>query len=153
MSRDPAKRPTARDALQHPWLRGRVDERASGRPLDDQVVARLQRFAQSSVFKRTVLEAMAADLAAWGAAAGLRDAQAAATACSSGGSGARNAAAAEAAEAIAAAGLAGAVGRYCTLGSGSGARTTEPDLLGALHLTDDRADDKQVCLGLRELHL
>lgn len=96
------QRPTADEALRHPFLSGGregVADRGAGRPLDKQVVQRIQvraadaaaagvsgrraacglklspnslhaptrhtpaqRFAQSSLFKRTVLEHMAADL-------------------------------------------------------------------------------------------
>lgn len=40
--RDPTKRPTARDALTHPWLRGSIADRGTGKPLDQTVVQRLQ---------------------------------------------------------------------------------------------------------------
>ncbi|KAL4458324.1 hypothetical protein ABPG75_013189 [Micractinium tetrahymenae] len=60
--KDPLKRPSAEEALRHPFLRGSAEDRASGKPLDKTVVQRIQRFAQSSLFKRTVLEHIAADL-------------------------------------------------------------------------------------------
>ncbi|KAJ9523991.1 hypothetical protein QJQ45_022363 [Haematococcus lacustris] len=70
--RDPSKRPTAKEALQHPWLRGDTSDRSCGKRLQQSVVARIQRFASASVFKRSVLQMMTAELLAQG------DAQAAA---------------------------------------------------------------------------
>jgi calcium-dependent protein kinase len=64
LDRDPAKRPTAREALQHPWLKGDSQDRARGKPLDASVVQRLQRFAQNSRFKRSVLQLIAEELLA-----------------------------------------------------------------------------------------
>lgn len=40
--RDPAERPTAKQALWHPWVRGNVAERSVGRPLQSSVVQRIQ---------------------------------------------------------------------------------------------------------------
>ncbi len=40
--RDPTKRPTAREALAHPWLRGTSADRSTGKPLDQTVVQRVQ---------------------------------------------------------------------------------------------------------------
>lgn len=60
--RDPAKRPTAKEALKHPWLRGDSSERGAGKQIDLSVVQRIQRFAQSSHFKRTVFRLIAEEL-------------------------------------------------------------------------------------------
>mmetsp|Transcript_4670 Transcript_4670/g.10122 ORF Transcript_4670/g.10122 Transcript_4670/m.10122 type:complete len:774 (+) Transcript_4670:212-2533(+) len=62
LERDPAKRPTAKEALEHPWLRGNSSERSTGKRLALSVVQRIQRFAQGSMFKRTMLQAIAAEL-------------------------------------------------------------------------------------------
>lgn len=62
LERDPRKRPTAREALQHPWLRGSVAERRTGRPLNLNVVQRIQRYGRSDVLKRGLLEMMVAEL-------------------------------------------------------------------------------------------
>ena len=59
LDRDPAARPTAAEALAHPWLRGKSSERSTGRPLSLAVVQRVQRYASSSLFKRTVLQCIA----------------------------------------------------------------------------------------------
>lgn len=60
--RDPAKRPTAKEALKHPWLRGNSSERSIGKQIDVSVVARIQRFAQNHRFKRSVLRLIAEEL-------------------------------------------------------------------------------------------
>ena len=70
LNRDPAARPTAAQALQHPWLRGGSAERSTGRPLPLGVVQRVQRYGSSSLFKRTALQCMAAELLAAGAGVG-----------------------------------------------------------------------------------
>jgi calcium-dependent protein kinase len=62
--RDPEKRPTAKEALKHPWLRGNSADRASGAPIEQSVVQRIQRFAQSSLFKRGVFQLIAEELLA-----------------------------------------------------------------------------------------
>jgi hypothetical protein len=59
--RDPRKRPSAREALQDPWLLGNVKQRSRGAQLSS-VVQRLQRYNQQNVFKRTVLDMMANEL-------------------------------------------------------------------------------------------
>jgi len=64
LNKDPTKRPTAKEALKHPWLRGRIEDRSSGRPLSLAVVQRIQRFSQASLFKRTILEMIAEELLA-----------------------------------------------------------------------------------------
>jgi calcium-dependent protein kinase len=69
LDREPGRRPTAEEALAHPWLRGKSSERSTGRQLPLAVVARVQRYAAASVFKRTVLEHIAAELVAAAAAA------------------------------------------------------------------------------------
>ena len=60
--RDPAARPTAKQALAHPWLRGKSDERGKGQQLPRTVVQRLQKFGVESALKRTVLDMIANDL-------------------------------------------------------------------------------------------
>ncbi len=62
LRRDPNKRPSAREALHHPWLEGAIEERGTGAPLGAGVVQRLQRFGTSSVFKRSVFDHIAAEL-------------------------------------------------------------------------------------------
>lgn len=64
LNKDPRQRPTAKEALKHRWLLGRIEERSSGRPLSLAVVQRIQRFSQASVFKRSVLELIAEELLA-----------------------------------------------------------------------------------------
>jgi calcium-dependent protein kinase len=62
LSRDPTKRPTAKEALKHPWLKGDVSERSTGKQIDLSVVQRIQRFAQNNQFKRSVLQLIAEEL-------------------------------------------------------------------------------------------
>lgn len=62
---DPAKRPSAREAMRHPFLAKRTKEdRSTGRHLGMKVLKRIQRYGQSTLFKRTVLELIAEDLLA-----------------------------------------------------------------------------------------
>ena len=37
LNRDPEKRPSAQEALNHPWLQGDVSDRSKGKPLSFQV--------------------------------------------------------------------------------------------------------------------
>lgn len=60
--RDPKERPTAKQALAHPWLQGKSAERTQGAPLQRTVVQRLQKFGVESALKRTVLDMIANDL-------------------------------------------------------------------------------------------
>ncbi|GFR43958.1 hypothetical protein Agub_g5101 [Astrephomene gubernaculifera] len=62
LARDPAARPSAKEALRHPWLRGDSAERSTGRRLAQSVVARIQRFASGSALQRSVLQAIAEEL-------------------------------------------------------------------------------------------
>ncbi|KAA6418791.1 MAG: calcium-dependent kinase, partial [Trebouxia sp. A1-2] len=62
LSKDPKARPSAKDALQDPWLKGNSTERNQGKPIDATVVQRIQRYAQTSVLKRSIFELIAAEL-------------------------------------------------------------------------------------------
>lgn len=55
LNKDPTKRPSAHEALQHPWLQGTVADRTVGPPLASTVVARIQRFAQRYALSFTLL--------------------------------------------------------------------------------------------------
>lgn len=59
LQKDPTKRPSAREALRHPWVK-----KGGAKPtvLSATVVQRIQRFGQSSVLKRTVLDMIASEL-------------------------------------------------------------------------------------------
>ncbi|KAL0045777.1 hypothetical protein WJX82_004129 [Trebouxia sp. C0006] len=62
LTKDPKARPSAKDALQDPWLKGNSTERNQGKPIDATVVQRIQRYAQTSVLKRSIFELIAAEL-------------------------------------------------------------------------------------------
>ncbi|DBA73193.1 TPA: hypothetical protein ACH3X1_011269 [Trebouxia sp. C0004] len=62
LNKDPKARPSAKDALQDPWLKGNSMERNQGKPIDATVVQRIQRYAQTSVLKRSIFELIAAEL-------------------------------------------------------------------------------------------
>ncbi|KAG1666313.1 hypothetical protein FOA52_004795 [Chlamydomonas sp. UWO 241] len=62
LQRDPTKRPTAQQALQHPWLKGDVSDRSHGQQLERSVVQRIQRYGQVGVLKRAVLQSIVEDL-------------------------------------------------------------------------------------------
>ncbi|GFR39841.1 hypothetical protein Agub_g336 [Astrephomene gubernaculifera] len=62
LRKDPKDRPTAKQALAHPWLQGKSDQRNQGAPLARTVVQRLQKFGVESALKRTVLDMIANDL-------------------------------------------------------------------------------------------
>ncbi|PSC73235.1 Pkinase-domain-containing [Micractinium conductrix] len=63
LNKDHSKRPTALQALQHPWLQGPgASERGAGKRLAMGVVQRIQRYSQGSVFKRSVLDMIAEEL-------------------------------------------------------------------------------------------
>lgn len=55
------QRPTAKEALRHPWLSPAFHE-AKRRPLSATVVQRIQRFAQNNALRRTILELIAQEL-------------------------------------------------------------------------------------------
>lgn len=63
LEKDPLKRPSATEALMHPFLSTGVPARTTGvePPVQQTLVQRLQRFAQNGVFKRCLLEHIAAD--------------------------------------------------------------------------------------------
>lgn len=63
LNKDHSKRPSAREALQHPWLQGPgTSERGKGKKLSMGVVQRIQRYSQGSAFKRGVLDMIAEEL-------------------------------------------------------------------------------------------
>lgn len=62
LTRDPAARPTAVEALEHPWLQGDVSDRQKGKPLSFQVVQRVQRFGRNNLLKRSLLHLMVSEL-------------------------------------------------------------------------------------------
>ena len=64
LERDPQRRLTAAEALQHAWLRGDVRDRRAGAQLSLNVVQRIQRFGRLDYVKRSLLELMAAELVA-----------------------------------------------------------------------------------------
>ena len=55
---DHTHRPTAKQALRHPWLSPAFHE-AKQRPISSTVVQRIQRFAQNNALRRTILELIA----------------------------------------------------------------------------------------------
>jgi hypothetical protein len=59
--KDPALRPSAREALRHPWLQDAFHA-GRARPLAATVVQRIQRFAQTDALRRTILELIAEEL-------------------------------------------------------------------------------------------
>ena len=63
LNKDPSNRPSAKEALRHPWLAGPgPEERGVGRALGLAVVQRIQRYGASSLFKRSVLQHIAGEL-------------------------------------------------------------------------------------------
>ncbi|GLI66480.1 hypothetical protein VaNZ11_010324 [Volvox africanus] len=62
LSREVGARPSAREALKHPWLQGDSSERSVGKQLSRSVVARIQRFASGSLLRRSVLKSIATEL-------------------------------------------------------------------------------------------
>eukprot|EP00210_Caulerpa_lentillifera_P006940 g6635.t1 len=61
LQKNPKLRPTALQALQHPWFSKERKDRGR-RNLSHTIVQRIQRFGQSSLFKRTVLDMIANEL-------------------------------------------------------------------------------------------
>ena len=61
LNKNHEKRPTAKEALKHPWLQTSF-HLGTSRPLNTTVVQRIQRFAQTNVLRRTILELMANEL-------------------------------------------------------------------------------------------
>ncbi|GMH33420.1 hypothetical protein BSKO_01254 [Bryopsis sp. KO-2023] len=59
--KDPTKRPSAKEALMHPWVR-KGGANTAARPFSSTIVQRIQRYGQSSVLKRTVLDMIANEL-------------------------------------------------------------------------------------------
>lgn len=60
LTRDPKKRITAAQALEHPWLR--VDGEASDRPIDNAVQKRLKQFRAMNKLKKVALQVIAENL-------------------------------------------------------------------------------------------
>jgi len=62
LQKDPEKRPTAAEALEHPWLREGGDGKASA-ALEDSLVQRMQLYASYNVLKQKTLFNIARDVA------------------------------------------------------------------------------------------
>ena len=62
LQKDPKKRPTAAEALEHPWLREGSDGKASA-ALEDSLVQRMQLYASYNVLKQKTLFNIARDVA------------------------------------------------------------------------------------------
>jgi calcium-dependent protein kinase len=62
LNKEHEQRPTAKDALKHPWLQTSFHAGKKSRPLCTTVVQRIQRFAQTNILRRTILELMANEL-------------------------------------------------------------------------------------------
>lgn len=62
LTRDADTRPTAIEALEHPWLQGDVSDRQKGKPLSFQVVQRVQRFGRNNLLRRSLLHLMVSEL-------------------------------------------------------------------------------------------
>lgn len=62
LNKEHEQRPTAKDALKHPWLQTSFHAGKKSRPLSTTVVQRIQRYAQTNVLRRTILELMANEL-------------------------------------------------------------------------------------------
>jgi len=65
LEKDPKERPSAKEALSHPFLKsGTVEDRHSpkSKSLKRSVVQRIQRYGQSSLVKRTLLESLVAEM-------------------------------------------------------------------------------------------
>lgn len=61
LNKDPLKRISAKQALDHPWLQSSFHKNNT-RTLDSTVVQRIQRFSQLDILRRTILELIAAEL-------------------------------------------------------------------------------------------
>ena len=61
LKKDHAARPSAKEALRHPWLQSAFHA-GRPRPLSTTVVQRIQRYAQTNLLRRTILELIAAEL-------------------------------------------------------------------------------------------
>lgn len=61
LNKDPSKRPTAEEALKHSWVK-KDGKNLDGKKLSTTIVQRIQRFGQSGIFKRTILEMIAKEL-------------------------------------------------------------------------------------------
>jgi len=60
--KDPKDRPTAREAMRHPWIIPAFHAGKKSKPLNATVVQRIQRYAQSNAVKRSILELIANEL-------------------------------------------------------------------------------------------
>lgn len=61
LNKDHKERPNAREALAHPWL-APAFHAGKRRPISQTVVQRIQRYAQTNLLRRTILELIAAEL-------------------------------------------------------------------------------------------
>ncbi|XP_022975823.1 calcium-dependent protein kinase 29 [Cucurbita maxima] len=60
LTRDPRKRITAAEALEHPWLK--IEGEASSKPIDSAVLIRMKQFRAMNKFKQLALKVMAQNL-------------------------------------------------------------------------------------------
>lgn len=70
MTWEAKKRPSAREMLSHPWIRG--DGVAADNPIEPEVLHRLRSFANMNAFKKHTLVVSVQDEVAWSALAAVQ---------------------------------------------------------------------------------